>query len=111
MAGIHGIDAGEAPDTWQAWAAESVRIRDLGGDMGAVAEMNHVLKGLRMLEESPWVAGKALMLLTLNERPRHLEAPPADEGLVECIFKQLHAALEKLLLAPAEHTGHVGDRI
>ena len=46
------------------------------------------------------------MLLTLNERTRHLEAPPADEG-EECIFKQLHAALEKLLLAPAEHTGHV----
>jgi len=59
MAGIDGIDAGEAPDTWQAWAAESARIRDLGGDMGAVAEMNHVLKGLRMLEDSPWVAVRA----------------------------------------------------
>ena len=48
MAGIDGIDAGEAPDTWQAWAAETS-----GGDMGAVAEMNHVLKGLRMLRARP----------------------------------------------------------
>jgi hypothetical protein len=59
-----------------------------------------------MLEDSPWVAGNALMLLTLNKRARHLEDPPADEG-EKCIFKQLHAALEKLLLAPAGHSEHV----
>lgn len=99
-AGI-GIDAGEAPEAWQTWVAEGV-------GMSGVAKMDHVLKGLRMLDDTPWAADMALMVLTLedDDGARCFADPPVDQA-AEHKYRELHAALEALLLSPAVPSEHV----